>query len=101
MRYAVIKTQKKPQDGVHNGPSHWLVRGTLVRILAETDQEALVETLYPVFGVSVMGDTPNSYAVKEQHILTQDYLEIPGQFGPLLEAWAEYFQSVREWLCLA
>lgn len=100
MRYAVIKTQKKPDDSFNEGPTHWLMRGTLVRILAESEYGTHVETLYPVFGVGIL-DYPARYEVREQHINPDDYYEIPGQFGPMLESWAELFQRVREWLCIA
>ena len=93
MRYGVIRTERN-----RSGVPHWLNRGTFVRVLADRPYGELVETLYPVFGAPELGCT---YSVKQQTIYRNDYHEIPGQLGPFLEAWAEYFQRVREWLCLA
>lgn len=92
MRYGIIKTDKR-----HDCTTHWLNRGTLVRVLADRPMGELVETLYPVFGKEELG---NTYTVKQQVISDKDYYEIPGQFGPLLEAWADLFQKTREFLCV-
>ena len=100
MPYGIIKTQKKDADGVHGGPTHWLMRGTLVRIVNGEEDWSEVETLYPVFGFPIPG-ADTAYKVRTQYVHPSDYVEIPGRFGPMLEAWAEYFQRVREYLCLA
>jgi hypothetical protein len=98
--YGIIKTQKKDGDGVRGGPTHWLLRGTLVRVVKDGEDYSEVETLYPVFGYPIPGTAP-MYKVRTQYLSPSDYYEIPGRFGPMLEAWAEYFQRVREYMCLA
>lgn len=100
MPYGIIKTQKKDADGVRGGPTHWLMRGTLVRVVNSGEGWAEVDTLYPVFGYPIPGQ-PATYKVRTQYVHPSDYLEIPSRFGPMLEAWAEYFRRVREYLCLA
>lgn len=98
MRYGVIRTQKERAGGVFGFPTHWLMRGTLVRILRDKDYGTEVETMYPVFGAPFFNAR---YAVRTQYVKRHDYYELPRWLGPLLEWFAPKFQRAREWLCLA
>ncbi|AGK46063.1 hypothetical protein BTI_1583 [Burkholderia thailandensis MSMB121] len=87
MRYGLVKTQKT----ANRSPVHWLRRGTLVRIL----RDDYIETMYPVFGVSV---TQWPYRVVRQIVRPGDVFELPQWLGPMLEWFAPKFQRAREWL---
>lgn len=96
MKYAMIVTERKAFAGMPNDPKHWLMRGTLVKVLRETELGAfVVETLCPVFGVDNTF-LHYHYAVKLQHVDREDFVTLPDCMGPVVEASAKTFQRARE-----
>jgi hypothetical protein len=93
MRYGVIITQ---QTGTDTDPKHYLTRGTLVRVIRETELGACVtETLYPVFGIEKVF-LGYRYETRIQYLDRDDFAEFPECLGPMLEAFADLFRKTRE-----
>jgi hypothetical protein len=93
MRYGVIITQ---QAGTDTDPKHYLTRGTLVRVIRETELGTFVtETLYPVFGIEDVFQGYR-YEKRTQYLDRDDFAEFPECLGPMLEAFADSFRKTRE-----
>jgi hypothetical protein len=94
----MVITERKAYERGPNDPKHYLVRGTLVRVVRETELGTFVtETLYPVFGVE---DTFNGYRyeTRTQYLDRDDFVYLSECLAPMVEAGADLFRKTREFL---
>jgi len=101
MRYGLIVTERDSIERSPDGPKHWLKRGTLIRIIRDTELGTYVtETLYPVFGVEGLFHGYR-YETRTQYLDRTDFKELPECMGPYIEATAQFFRKSREFFGIA